>query len=290
MEQLALFALPIKESDDLEDDSADSDSIEDAPRAISDTAEEIKLPPAISETAVGEIEAIMSHFRTAILPVCIRFINAPPMDPKKRDFEYNALCEKIRREVEDKIYSVKTESKSEAWHKKLSLIEEFVGVMAKVDRAAKMANDSITGSSSDGHNSSEEGESTTKSERQHRPNSVSGSQPYDGFIKGKEMDNEPRLGDLILDDHMEALNVAPEEESAAKKALEAYAEEGNKGALEHTEEAKSYAAKEPEETDRKRIRFKDAVGRKFNFPLHMCSTWAVRSFPLLFEIIGVNKS
>lgn len=296
MEQLALFALPIKESDDLEDDSADeadgndSDSIEDAPRTIPDTAEEIKLPPATSETAVREIEAIMSHFRNAILPLCHQFIYAPPTDPKKRDIEGMRLCDMIIKEVNARIYEVKTDRTSETYRKMVSSIEEVRDVLVGLRRAMMMANDSVAGSSSDGQNSSEQGESTTMSEHQHRPNSASGSQPYDGFIKGKEMDNESQVGDSILQDYMKAINVASEEESAPKKALEADAEEGNKDAFKHTEDAKSYAAKEHGRTDRKSIRFKDALGKNHIFPFDSCSTWAVRSFPLLFEINGANKS
>lgn len=55
-----------------------------------------------------------------------------------------------------------------------------------------------------------------------------------------------------------------------------------KKAAEELEKAKKAAEEEaaklkPSDAPKAPIRFKDAVGRKFNFPFHLCKTWKVCS-------------
>lgn len=69
-----------------------------------------------------------------------------------------------------------------------------------------------------------------------------------------------------------------DEEGAKTKA----AEEAKKKA---EEEAK--ALSKPKEEKKKPIKFKDAVGRKFSFPFHLCATWAV-SCQFLSRCIDTN--
>ena len=65
-----------------------------------------------------------------------------------------------------------------------------------------------------------------------------------------------------------------EDDAAAKKA----AEELKKKIQEETKAKLEEATKKSEKLP---IRFKDAVGRKFSFPFHLCATWAVRCSPSL---------
>ncbi|OBT70030.1 hypothetical protein VE03_00659 [Pseudogymnoascus sp. 23342-1-I1] len=228
MEQLALFALPIKPGDDLEDDSADeadgneSESLDDAKEAISNTAEETRLPPATSETAIEKIEVLMLHFHTAILPDCAQFYRAIPTDPAKRALEHNMLAEKILREVLLKIDCIETEVNSEARQKKVSSVEELEGVLDNLDGIVK-ARDNIEELLRDGQHSPRQGESTRTSERQDTLNSASGAQPNDSFMEDKMADNTHQGRDLVDQDSKEAI------EPVAKELLEQKAEANSKG-------------------------------------------------------------
>jgi hypothetical protein len=59
-----------------------------------------------------------------------------------------------------------------------------------------------------------------------------------------------------------------EAEEASKKAAEAAKE---------AEDAKKAAAAPPPPPEEKKapVRFHDAIGRKFNFPFHLCTKWTV---------------
>ncbi|KFY16993.1 hypothetical protein V492_00958 [Pseudogymnoascus sp. VKM F-4246] len=83
-------------------------------------------------------------------------------------------------------------------------------------------------------------------------------------------------------------------EAAAKEKYEAEVkakfEEEIKVAKAEAEAAKALAAP-PKEEKKKPIKFKDAVGRKFSFPYHLCQTWAgmedlIRQAFLHVDVIG----
>ncbi|KAI9772249.1 MAG: hypothetical protein M1840_000998 [Geoglossum simile] len=80
------------------------------------------------------------------------------------------------------------------------------------------------------------------------------------------------------------------EESAARKAAEEAAAKASAAA--EAAAAEVAAATKPKAEKKKPLRFKDAVGRKFSFPFHLCQTWAVRiPIPHLNKInTGTDKS
>jgi seryl-tRNA synthetase len=68
-----------------------------------------------------------------------------------------------------------------------------------------------------------------------------------------------------------------EAEEAAAKAAEATKE---------AEEAKKAAVPPPPPEEKKApVRFHDAIGRKFNFPFHICTKWTVRSSFTVIRIL-----
>ncbi|KAJ4370786.1 hypothetical protein N0V83_005308 [Neocucurbitaria cava] len=83
---------------------------------------------------------------------------------------------------------------------------------------------------------------------------------------------------------------AEETKKAHEKALaeaKAAAEELEKGKKAAEEEA---AKLKPSDAPKAPIKFKDAVGRKFSFPWHLCKTWKVCNIPKLFFDSNANMT
>lgn len=94
-----------------------------------------------------------------------------------------------------------------------------------------------------------------------------------------------------------AAQAAADAKKAAEEAAAIAAEEAKKAAdeaaaiavAEAKKAAEEAAANKPPPEKKKPIKFKDAVGRKFNFPFHLCSTWQVCIIKLisLFLVIAL---
>ncbi|RAO71237.1 uncharacterized protein BHQ10_007249 [Talaromyces amestolkiae] len=88
-----------------------------------------------------------------------------------------------------------------------------------------------------------------------------------------------------------AAAAAEEAKKAADEAAAAAAAAAAAEATKAAEEAAAKAAAKPPPEKKKPIKFKDAVGRKFNFPFHLCATWQgmeelIRQAFLHVEVIG----
>ncbi|EED21760.1 conserved hypothetical protein [Talaromyces stipitatus ATCC 10500] len=88
-----------------------------------------------------------------------------------------------------------------------------------------------------------------------------------------------------------AAAAAEEAKKAADEAAAAAAAAAAAEATKVAEEAAKAAAKKPPPEKKKPIKFKDAVGRKFNFPFHLCATWQgmeelIRQAFLHVDVIG----
>ena len=75
----------------------------------------------------------------------------------------------------------------------------------------------------------------------------------------------------------EAEKKAAEEAAAKEKALADEKTAAEAAAAASAAAAAAAAPPPPPEEKKKPIKFKDAVGRKFSFPFHLCNTWEVRS-------------
>lgn len=89
-----------------------------------------------------------------------------------------------------------------------------------------------------------------------------------------------KIKKLTEDAAAEAKKLREEAAAEQKKIKEEAAAEAEKLKKESAD-ALAKALKKPEEDKKKPIKFKDAVGRKFSFPFHLCATWAVSEFSLL---------
>lgn len=93
--------------------------------------------PAEPQTAAGKLEAIASKFHTEFVPLAVQFMNNPPEERAKRDFEYKKLSETILTQIIFKLDGVETEGDQEARLKRKALVKEVQGLLNKLDEVGK---------------------------------------------------------------------------------------------------------------------------------------------------------
>jgi serine/threonine protein kinase len=98
--------------------------------AASEAAEYLPIPSNIN---IGKLDTIASKFRTEFVPTAIQFMNNPPEQGAKRDYEYNKLSETILTQIIFKLDDVETEGDQEARLKRKALVKEVQGTLNKLD-------------------------------------------------------------------------------------------------------------------------------------------------------------
>jgi hypothetical protein len=92
---------------------------------------------ATPQTASGKLDAIASKFRTEFVPIAVQFMNNPPEEKAKREFEYKKLSETILTQIIFKLDGVETEGDQEARLQRKALVKEVQGMLNKLDEIGK---------------------------------------------------------------------------------------------------------------------------------------------------------
>lgn len=94
-------------------------------------------PQAAPQTAIQKMDALASKFHTGFVPDCIQFLNHPPADKAKREFEHKKLTESILAQILIKLDSVETDGDQEARQRRKDLVRETQNMLNKLDEVVK---------------------------------------------------------------------------------------------------------------------------------------------------------
>lgn len=118
-----------KKSNNLNADSNNSPNASDRPRS--------PMPAPVPTTPRGKVEALVAEFRREYVPLCLQYIDNPPADEKKRDFEYKRLDETILAKILLKADGIEVEGDEEARADRKALVKEAQAMLKRLDEAKK---------------------------------------------------------------------------------------------------------------------------------------------------------
>jgi hypothetical protein len=128
-------ALDEKKAEEKEEDSPNSGF---ARRKIRDGKKKTK--DAVENSASYKMKLISSHFHTNILPLCVQFTAALPVEPEEKGLEYRKLREVVVREVLVSLHAMEFDEDTEDSTKRGALIREVEAILHELD--AKVDEDS----------------------------------------------------------------------------------------------------------------------------------------------------
>lgn len=88
-------------------------------------------------TALDQVNALASYFRSELLPVCDEFIAHPPDDPKVRDYEHKRWSETVLAQVILKADGIDPTGDEDARLARRALIKEAQATLSRLDQAGK---------------------------------------------------------------------------------------------------------------------------------------------------------
>ncbi|ORY12541.1 hypothetical protein BCR34DRAFT_536864 [Clohesyomyces aquaticus] len=89
--------------------------------------------PTVPQTPIGKLDAIASKFHTEFVPLCVQYMNHPPEEKSKRDFEYKKLSESILTQILMKFDGVETDGDQDARARRRELVKEVQAMLNRLD-------------------------------------------------------------------------------------------------------------------------------------------------------------
>ncbi|KAF2101576.1 hypothetical protein NA57DRAFT_53531 [Rhizodiscina lignyota] len=105
------------------------------PSAIprSTTSTPASTATATPQTPLDKINVLDTKFRHTLAPLCSTFVEHPPADKAKRDFEYKKLSETIMGQYMLKVDAIEVEGESEARQRRKEVVKDLQGWLNKLD-------------------------------------------------------------------------------------------------------------------------------------------------------------
>lgn len=88
---------------------------------------------ATPQTPLGKLDALASKFHTEYVPLCVKYMQNPPEEKAKRDFENKKLSETIMTQILLKLDGVEVEGDQDARMRRKELVKEVQGMLNKLD-------------------------------------------------------------------------------------------------------------------------------------------------------------
>ncbi|KAF2449985.1 hypothetical protein P171DRAFT_428095 [Karstenula rhodostoma CBS 690.94] len=93
---------------------------------------------ATPQTPMGKLDVLASKFHTEYVPLCVKYMQNPPEEKAKREFEYKKLSETIMTQILLKLDGVEIEGDQDARMRRKELVREVQGMLNKLDEISRV--------------------------------------------------------------------------------------------------------------------------------------------------------
>lgn len=109
------------------------------PRPSSSRSNAPSPAPSLKDfrTPLEQINALLAWFQQELTPLCDEYVNDPPTDAKKRDFEHKKLSETIMAQIMLKADGIEPDGDTTVRNVRRALIKEAQATLNRLDQAAK---------------------------------------------------------------------------------------------------------------------------------------------------------